>query len=921
MPTSDPGLRRVTVHAGAQAVDLTLPAAVPVATLIPSIVDILGDRGASPATAARYQLSALGAPALPNATTLAQCGIRDGAVLVLHKSSAQPPTPRCDDVAEAVAAALDTTARPQCQRTTRLSGALAASCITAGGGLMLVRNALGTNVTRYSDATAGVVAAAGLAALLFAVIACRTYRDPIAGLTLSVIATIFGAVAGLLAVPGVPGVHSVLVAAMAAAATSVLAMRITGCGGITLTAVACCAVVVAAATLVGAITAAPVPAIGSLATLASFGLLEVSARMAVLLAGLSPRLPPALNPDDACPAHHGSADHPSEPCRCLVDEPAGGLRGLGDHRCHRNRRRNPRHPQVQHGRYRVGRRHRCAAAATSTFSRHQKVTGVCHLWNHHRCNGIYRRRGSGSGTRAVDCRADRHAGRRGNVFGLRRSRVVALARHVPHHRIAGVSGADRNGSIDRLAMRRLQRRSPPRPDMDMTTSRTLRLLVVSALATLSGLGTPVAHAVSPPPIDERWLPESALPAPPRPTVQREVCTEVTAESGRAFGRAERSAQLADLDQVWRLTRGAGQRVAVIDTGVARHRRLPKVVAGGDYVFTGDGTADCDAHGTLVAGIIAAAPDAQSDNFSGVAPDVTLISIRQASSKFAPVGDPSSTGVGDVDTMAKAVRTAADLGASVINISSIACVPAAAAPDDRALGAALAYAVDVKNAVIVAAAGNTGGAAQCPPQAPGVTRDSVTVAVSPAWYDDYVLTVGSVNAQGEPSAFTLAGPWVDVAATGEAVTSLSPFGDGTVNRLGGQHGSIPISGTSYAAPVVSGLAALIRARFPTLTARQVMQRIESTAHHPPAGWDPLVGNGTVDALAAVSSDSIPQAGTATSDPAPVAVPVPRRSTPGPSDRRALHTAFAGAAICLLALMATLATASRRLRPGRNGIAGD
>lgn len=60
MPTSDPGLRWVTVHAGAQAVDLTLPAAVPVATLIPSIVDILGDRGASPATAARYQLSALG---------------------------------------------------------------------------------------------------------------------------------------------------------------------------------------------------------------------------------------------------------------------------------------------------------------------------------------------------------------------------------------------------------------------------------------------------------------------------------------------------------------------------------------------------------------------------------------------------------------------------------------------------------------------------------------------------------------------------------------------------------------------------------------------------------------------------------------------------------------------------------------------
>lgn len=62
----------------------------------------------------------------------------------------------------------------------------------------------------------------------------------------------------------------------------------------------------------------------------------------------------------------------------------------------------------------------------------------------------------------------------------------------------------------------------------------------------------------------------------------------------------------------------------------------------------------------------------------------------------------------------------------------------------------------------------------------------------------MLTVGSVNADGAPSAFSLAGPWVDVAAPGEAVTSLAPE---------------PVSGTSYAAPVVSGLAALIRARFP------------------------------------------------------------------------------------------------------------
>ena len=45
-------------------------------------------------------------------------------------------------------------------------------------------------------------------------------------------------------------------------------------------------------------------------------------------------------------------------------------------------------------------------------------------------------------------------------------------------------------------------------------------------------------------------------------------------------------------------------------------------------------------------------------------------------------------------------------------------------------------------------------------------DAVNVVVSPAWYDDYVLTVGSVDRAGRPSAFTLAGPWVDVAAPGE-----------------------------------------------------------------------------------------------------------------------------------------------------------
>lgn len=447
--------------------------------------------------------------------------------------------------------------------------------------------------------------------------------------------------------------------------------------------------------------------------------------------------------------------------------------------------------------------------------------------------------------------------------------------------------------------------------MTAAHSRALRCATVMVIAALPQCGVPAAQAVSPPPIDNSRLPQPAPARPPLPTVQREICAlpSITPDATRA----NTSGQLSGLDlpRVWQLTRGSGQRVAVLDTGVAPHSRLPDTAAGGDYVFTGDGTQDCDGHGTAVAGIIAAAPDPHHmDAFSGVAPDVSLISIRQSSTKFRALADQSSPGFGDVNTMAKAVRTAADLGASVINISSVACVRTGSALDDRALGAALSYAVDVKNVVVVVAAGNT-GAGQCPAQRPDASWDSVTVLVSPAWYDDYVLTVGSVNAHGEPSSFTLAGPWVDVAAPGESVISLSSSGDGLVNTFAGPNGSSPLSGTSYAAPVVSGLAALIRSRFPKLTARQVMQRIEATAHHPPGGWDPRVGAGVVDFLAAVSTD--PPASPA---PAPARTPVPIAPPPLPPlpQHGSQGTAFVGVAVCggLVAVMVATVALTARLR---------
>jgi type VII secretion integral membrane protein EccD len=297
LSASDPGFRRVSVHAGTSVVDLALPAVVPIATLIPAIIDILddcaADRSGDP-VATRYQLSRLGGSALHASTTLAQNGIRDGAVLILSQFRTELPTPRCDDVAEAVTATLDAEGRPWTRRATRLTGAVAASCLTGIGGLVLIRNALSANTTRYVGVTAGVAAIAGSITLLFAAIAHRPYRDPIAGLTLSLVAAAFAAIAGFMAVPGVCGVPNVLLAAMAAAVTSVLAIRITGCGVVALTAVSCFAIVIAVTAFAGVITGAPFRTIGSMSVLVSLGLLGIAGRVSIVLAGLSPQLSPTL---------------------------------------------------------------------------------------------------------------------------------------------------------------------------------------------------------------------------------------------------------------------------------------------------------------------------------------------------------------------------------------------------------------------------------------------------------------------------------------------------------------------------------------------------------------------------------------------------------------------------------------------------
>ncbi|TCN57293.1 membrane-anchored mycosin MYCP [Rhodococcus sp. SMB37] len=462
----------------------------------------------------------------------------------------------------------------------------------------------------------------------------------------------------------------------------------------------------------------------------------------------------------------------------------------------------------------------------------------------------------------------------------------------------------------------------------MTRRRRLTpACLVATLIVAISTGAAVGPATAAPPVpDSGLLPAGDEPAAPEPAEQRNLCTRgrtVADDPQRPLAQ-----RIMDFERVWPLTRGAGQVVAVIDTGVNRHPRLPRVTPGGDYVATDDGTVDCDAHGTLVAGLIAAQP-VEGSGFAGGAPDVEVIAIRQSSRNYSDrsAGDEeaaqNSPGYGDVRTLASAVRHAADLGATVINISEVACTLASDGIADGPLGAAVQYATDVEDAVVVAAAGNKD---VCPAWNPPAANpldphadpwDSITTIASPAWYDDYVLTVGWVEADGTPSDESVPGPWVDVAAPGSGIVSLDPFSDGLIDAQISTQGPVLLSGTSFSAPLVSATVALVRARHPHLDARAVMDRIESTAHAPAEGWNPRVGHGIVDPLAAVTAPLL----TERDDPATpkqIAGPTPV-DPPDPTPR---YVAWgAGAAVLGMLVFALMAALPFRERARRRELGRD
>ncbi len=454
---------------------------------------------------------------------------------------------------------------------------------------------------------------------------------------------------------------------------------------------------------------------------------------------------------------------------------------------------------------------------------------------------------------------------------------------------------------------------------------------VAVTAMLLAIGTSIAPAVAvtppgitargtaPPGINPAFTPAPGLPArPPEDTQQRSQCARPLLIGPPPRTAPQQQAEL-ELPLAWQFSRGAGQTVAVIDTGVNRTPRLPVLIAGGDYVSGSDGTLDCDGHGTFVAGIIAARPG-PDDGFAGVAPDAAILSIRQLSLEYEAKdynsqnrpGAMSSGGFGTVSTLAFAIVHAVDMGATVINISEVSCAAAGTDLGDGALGAAVQYAYN-RNVVVVAAAGNVESDGACKAQN-GSGWAGVQTIASPAWFSPDLLVVGSVDPDGSPSQFSLAGPWVSVAAPGTQIYSLdsTPGGAGLVNAIPGQDGPPNlIAGTSFSSAFVAGIAALVRARFPRLSAREVMDRIVRTAHAPAGGHDDRIGYGIVDPVAALSAQLPEHAGT--SDTGQLLPPV---AAPRASDPRPRAIALAGSVICLLALAAgILVTGPFRRDPRR------
>ncbi|MCF6524913.1 type VII secretion-associated serine protease mycosin [Streptomyces sp. JJ36] len=287
-----------------------------------------------------------------------------------------------------------------------------------------------------------------------------------------------------------------------------------------------------------------------------------------------------------------------------------------------------------------------------------------------------------------------------------------------------------------------------------------------------------------------------------------------------------------LEQLWEGTKGKGVSVAVIDTGVDDdHPQLKDAVDGkrgknllpkkrkkdkyGNVPDRGkeNGTTDTVGHGTKVAGLIAARP-AEGTGFVGLAPEATIIPVQQNDAQ----------GSGTAETLAASIDHAVDEGADVINISQDT---QSAEEPGPALRTAVQNALDA-GVVVVASAGNDG--------AGGNVKKTY-----PASYEG-VIAVASSDRNNERAPFSQSGDFVDIAAPGVDMVTTVPGG-----------GHCADNGTSFSAPFVSGVAALLVAEHPDWEPHQIAAQLEQTAERSIPGHDRHVGWGVIDPVRALTED--------------------------------------------------------------------
>ena len=277
-------------------------------------------------------------------------------------------------------------------------------------------------------------------------------------------------------------------------------------------------------------------------------------------------------------------------------------------------------------------------------------------------------------------------------------------------------------------------------------------------------------------------------------------------------------------KAWALSQGQGIKVAVIDTGIdASHPALEGVVVGGTDV-SGLGSADGltpvgqnSYHGTMVASLIAGRgnPADEAAGVLGTAPKAQLLSVSMA------------FGVDGVDTdsqVAEGIIWAVDNGARVINLS----LTRNSVSWPESWDEAFLYAFE-NDVVIVAAVGNRlDGTEQvsAPATIPGV------IAVAGVDIDAIASELAST------SGFT-----IGVTAPSEDLVAAYPGGEYRI-----------WSGTSGAAPIVSGMVALIRSLYPELDAANVVNRvIQSAIKDGFENYSSTYGYGLIDAEAALKME--------------------------------------------------------------------